>query len=535
VDRVGAKAREARGAEPPAARGDGHDVPATPRRRRPGSAGGPLRHHARRGHAPSARRGGEARRRDGAAVELPGLRRARLARRERPRDPPAAREADASDRRIRHDLPAGLLGPRGTDPYAFAADVSAGDLFDEGSTPARASTTWTRSPARWRGGAGQRAPVARPLRGTLRARGLVSDLELFEGFGPLRRGGDAHPPMGPRRLATASVGLPEGPDAGRHAGEEPDLRARPLEDRGQPSPQPVAASRGRHAARRVAPRPRGLLALDRFHPRDDLRPEPSLLSPESCSPAPARDRQKELLPAPGGGSGDVASPGGASRRLPRRPGGADDRRDRPHARAPLPHAAAAARVDSRAPGEAGARPVSPRAPAPHGVRRGLRVGRRPAPRRAPSLLASPGVPAAGGVGRLPAVAGGSASRRAPGSAAPGGRRPEALRAVARKTGASGLSRPRGQLPSARQLPAGPRAGRRPRVADEHRPGPPRQSAPRTSAGSASKSARPPGGVRSDRARRGYRGHLYNWYETTTLSRSSRGTSRRWTAATSRAT
>ena len=112
---------------------------APPRPRRP------LRHHSRRRHPAAARRGLASGRHDRASAQpghssMPGAARGRGL-----RHPPAARDADAARPTGGSIFQRIFSGPAGVDPYASAVSDVYQDLFGEGSTRARASTTSTLS------------------------------------------------------------------------------------------------------------------------------------------------------------------------------------------------------------------------------------------------------------------------------------------------------------------------------------------------------------------------------------------------------
>ena len=500
---------------------------------------GPLRHHARRGHAPSARRGAEARRRDGASAELPGLRRARLARRERPRDPPAARDADAADRRIRHDLPAGLLGPARNRPVRLRrlrrlpGPLRRGIYTGKGIYDVDAF-------ARAHGGAGAgrtRSCQPRPLRGTLRARGPRLRPRALRGF-PAHYGvgGDAHRTAGSAATGSCSRGSSRRSRRRRHAGENPisalgrwKIARQPRRSLSPPPRSPRCSPRGCSA-------PRDAWLWTAFIRRDDLRPEPLSPSPESCSPRAGAGSPRGATSGAWRRIWRLASPGGASRRLPRRPGRADDRRDRrARSRASSSRGGGCSSGLPRA-RRSGGLDLALRAPAPHGVRRGLRRRRLlPSPRSVPL---APGVPAAGRVGRLA----GRGEVGQPSAARRGKRSPW------RKTTGSPARRRPEDLALLRDFP-GPADNflppdnfqQDPEPVVAHRTSPTNIGLGLLSAVCAAdlgwigvEDARPPGGgVRSDRARRALpRPSLQLVRDDDAASRSSRGTSRRWTAATS---
>ena len=251
----------------------GHDLPAAGAAGAAGAPGHPLRDHARRRHPAAAGGRAPAGRDDGAPAEP-----ARL----RSREPGASSKGTrCSSRASTPTLPETggarssssiFSGPRGIDPYAFAVSDVYQDLFGEGSTPARASTTSTPSSARSPAGAGEHAALPRPLRGPLRARRARLRRRALRGLpGPLRGGGRRASTAGCAATGSCCPGSPAGPGSAASR----DSAHRPLEDAGQPAAQPLGARRpSRTLLARLVPAGRRRAALDALRAR---RPLPSAL------------------------------------------------------------------------------------------------------------------------------------------------------------------------------------------------------------------------------------------------------------------
>ena len=170
LDGVGAEARQARGAQRPPPRLDRdqhvHDRPGVV----DAAAGRPLRGHARRGHAPSARSRRAARRDHGAPAEPAPGRSADPSGDRRSRRPPAAHHGLPPGRARGVDLPADLLRP-GRDRSVLVGGlrrlpghVRRGHLHREGHLRRRCLPCGAGQP-RTR----QHAPEPRPVRRDLRS------------------------------------------------------------------------------------------------------------------------------------------------------------------------------------------------------------------------------------------------------------------------------------------------------------------------------------------------------------------------------
>ena len=98
-------------------------------------------------------------------------------------------------------------GPRGVDPYAFAVSDVYQDLFGEGIYTGKGIYDVDAFERALNERVPENTQLSHDLFEGLFARaGLVSDIELFEGFpGPLRSGRRAPAPLGARRLATVAV------------------------------------------------------------------------------------------------------------------------------------------------------------------------------------------------------------------------------------------------------------------------------------------------------------------------------------------
>ncbi len=207
MDGLGTQAREVARAEPAAPRRDGHFLPAARVRHAGGARGSPLRDHARRrfpapegGRAPAGRH-------DRPPAEHPAIRPDRRPRRRGARDPSASGHPDAARDGIRDLLPARLLGaPRHRSlrlrrVRRLPGPLRRGDLHGQGHLRRGCVRGSSRRP-----GAGERAAIARPLRGPLRARRVrVGRRALRRLPGSLRSRGVAPAPLGPGRLAAPAV------------------------------------------------------------------------------------------------------------------------------------------------------------------------------------------------------------------------------------------------------------------------------------------------------------------------------------------
>ena len=488
-------------------------------------AGRPLRHHPRRRHAAAARRRATPGRHDGAPAEpaasstpAPAASStatrccSRGSRRRCPRIATARSSSGSSP------------GPAAIDPYASAVSDVYQDLFGEGSYTGKGIydvDAFERGARRTR--PGERAPQPRSLRGPLRARRARHRHRALRGVpGPLRGRGRAPAPLGARRLAAPALDAP-----GRHPrGSAADLDPadRPLEDARQPAPDPVGARRRAHRCSSAGCSRRPPARVDGVRPRHHraagapprVRRASFRSGGHLQAEPPARRRR---------GPRDRGVPDRARHHLPRPPGVADERRDRAHARAPLRHAPAPARVGDRGAGQVGRSiPDSPAfyrrmgggvvLAAAAGALVVLVAAGQPRGLAAPFLAA---------LGLSPAVA-----RRislppravAPATALAGGRARRCARPPAAPGASSRPSSGRRHVLPPDNFQEDPRAGRRaPHVADQHRPLPARDGrGPRLRLDRASSTWSSASRRRSRRCARleRFRGHLYNWYDTTDL-------------------
>ena len=210
LDGLGAQARQAARAQPPAARRDRHELPAV---------GGAAAARCRRASATSSRstptRGCPC----GAARALVGtmahpLNRPRFDPRVGPRRrglrrPPAARHADAAGATARARSSSGSSsGPCGHRPVRRRrSPTSTRTSSARAPTPARASTTSTPSRRRSPGRVPENALLSHDLfEGIFARAGLVTDIEFFEEFpSHYEVAARAPAPLGARRLAAAAV------------------------------------------------------------------------------------------------------------------------------------------------------------------------------------------------------------------------------------------------------------------------------------------------------------------------------------------
>ena len=167
-----------------------------------------LRGDARCRYAPAARHRAPAGRHDGAPTECAGF------------DARSGRVVDGYailQPRVAPSLPLGYEGSRyqrlvsgagGIDPYASAVSDVYQDLFGEGSTSARASTTSTPSRRRWRARSRERAAQPRSVRGHLRAGRARFGHRSRRRVSRALRGGHRSPAsLGARRLAAAALAI----------------------------------------------------------------------------------------------------------------------------------------------------------------------------------------------------------------------------------------------------------------------------------------------------------------------------------------
>ena len=531
LDRLGAQARQAARAEPPAARRDRHDLP------RRSAAAPPV--------VPAGVRyvitlDADTRLPRGAARRLVGtmahpLNRPRLDPAQRPRRRGLrACSSRASRRRCRSAARARSFqrvfsGPGGIDPYASAVSDVYQDLFGEGSYTGKGIYDVDAFEAALAGRVPENALLSHDLfEGIFARAGLVSDIEVFEEF--------------PARYDVAA--------ARQHRWARGDWqllpwilrRGRASQRAGAPRSRCSAAGRcsttcgarcsapaaflalvgGLDAAARAPPRSGrafvlATLALPALLPAARRASLPRRLGISKRSHLRARRRPISALALRRSAFAVDAA---------RAPGLADDRRDRAHAAAACVVRRRPARVGDRRAGEA--RPAARTAPASTGGWPAASRWRSPA--RSLVACARPGALAASRrrssslwllspvVARLgqPAAAARRARRRS--------RPPTRARcaAIARRTwrffetfvDAGGPHAP------ARQLPGGPEAGRRaPDLADEHRPLPALDG--RRARLRLARHCSTPSSASRRRSRRWtrlerFRGHFYNWYDTRDL-------------------
>ena len=236
-------------------------------------------------------------------------------------------------------------GDPGLDLYARATSDVYQDLFGEGIYVGKGIYDPVAFEHSLRGRVPENAVLSHDLFEGIHGRAaLVTDVVLFEGYPDrLPQLLAASPPLGPGRLAAASLARPPGPPRGRRPSAEPAVADLALEDRRQSPTHAARPDAARLPARRLARVSRGGRRVDRHRgagargsppDRGDGRPalgEPGL-GPASGAPgrdAPAQARVDALAPA----RGLLATP----RRRPRG-------RDRAHAR-PSPSPPPSPRVD----------------------------------------------------------------------------------------------------------------------------------------------------------------------------------------------
>ena len=382
LDGLGAKARKAAGAEPPAARSDRHLVPASGPGRGAGALGHPVRDHARRGLASAPRGGPPAGRNDCPSAQPPRLRRGGVASRRGARPPPAPGDTHAARSGMGHALSARLLGPAGHRSVRLRGvgrvpgSFRRGDLHGQGDL----RRGRVRAGAR-RSGAGEHPALPRPLRGAVRPRRIRLGRRALRGIsGRVRGGGVAPAPLGPRRLATSALdpGIAPG-RAGTRRGRR-DSRDRAVEDVRQPPAQSLPAGDVRAAGGRLVPAGRRSRALDGVRARR-VRPSHPFLFLRESLPEAERSRQAQLPARRGRGPGHRPGPGGAAPGAARALGVAARRRDRAHAVAIVRFAPPHARVDSGGAGAPRSRSGRPGALSPDARRARARRRRGRARRR----------------------------------------------------------------------------------------------------------------------------------------------------------
>ena len=272
---LGAQARQDRGVEPPPAGSHGHELHGGGRRRR-GLPRRPLLHHPRLRHAPAPGRREEADRHRRPPAEPAPLRPASRPRHRGLRDPPAPGERDHGERR-RLALRAALRRAHRRRPLHdrglrhVPGPLRRGDLHRQGALRRGCLRRRPRG-ARAR----ERSPLARPLRGAVRAHGPRHRHRgggRLPGERPRPRAPPA--PLGARRLADPVVAVPGRPDPLRPPPQPPAAHL-PLEDPGQPEAKPDGARDRGPAAARVDDPPGKPRALDGRGPgRARLQPLPA--------------------------------------------------------------------------------------------------------------------------------------------------------------------------------------------------------------------------------------------------------------------
>ena len=352
---LGAQARQDRGVEPPPAGSHGHELHGGSRRRRR-LPRRPLLHHARLRHPPAPRRREEADRHRGPSAEPAALRPACRPRHRGLRHPPAPRERDDGERRRLAVRPALRRAHRRRPLHDrglrhLPGPLRRGDLHRQG---ALRRGRVRRGPRGTR--ARERPPLARPLRGALRAH-RPRHRHRGRGRLPLERPRPRAPPapLGARRLADPVVAVPGRPDAFRPAPQPPAAHL-PLEDPRQPEAQPDGArDRGPAAARvdgaarqrgRVDGRAAGGARLQPLsaRPRDHRR---SAAAATVASLPPCRERRRQHGLGAGRSAADV----------PRQSGLGEGARDRADPRPARGHEAPPAGVgDGRGERRTGTRP-----------------------------------------------------------------------------------------------------------------------------------------------------------------------------------
>ena len=371
VDGVGAQARQAPRAEPPAARRHRHDASCR-RRRAVAPSGRPLRHHARRRHAPAARRGASG---WSARWRIRSIGRG-FDRGRRPRRRGLRACSSRASRRRCPDGEGSLFQRLSSGPGGHRS--VRGGRVRRLPGPLRRRLVHRQGHlrrGRVRGGAGgtgagERAAEPRSLRGDLRARRPGDRRRAVRERSLALRGRGGPPaPLGARRLAAAAVDL---------CGDARACRVdRALEDARQPAAHAVGAGRLPDAWSRGWMLP---------------APSPAVVDAPSSwrrSPCPRSCRcSSGLLPRRRGISkrSHVRAVGrdvvlavsqiGAHGHDARAPGLADERRDRAHARSPVRDAPPAAGMGDRGAGEGRAPPRSPRLLPANGRRRSRSPPRR---------------------------------------------------------------------------------------------------------------------------------------------------------------
>ena len=413
VDGVGAQAREAPRAEPPAPGRHRHDLPGDRGRARHGPRGRPLRHHAGRGHPPAARRREPPGRHHGASPQPSPTRRRPRSRRGRLRRAPAARHATPARARGL-PLPASVVGPVRDRPLRrrrvrrLPGPLRGGVVHRQGHL--------RRGRIRGRpGGQGPRehAPEPRPVRGDLRA-GRPGDRRrgVRERSLALRGRGRPPAPVGARGLAAPSVDRWPRLARLRAGGRRPDPGDRALEDAGQPSPDALGAGGLPDAGRGMGvatPRSR---RVDGVRPRDDRPPRASFHRLGLDPPGPwhlqaqPRARHRAGSRARRGADGVRGDDAGA-------PGLADDRRHRTDADPRVRDPPRPAGMGVRGPGALGAsaRPAG-LLRADGGGRRARRRGGERGRVAGPPRRCPPRWPSSSSGSRHPASLDGSACPRA---------------------------------------------------------------------------------------------------------------------------
>ncbi len=352
---LGAQARQDRGVEPPPARSHGHELLGGGRRRRR-LPRRPLLHHPRLRHAPAAGRREEADRHRRPPAEPAPLRPAPRPRHRGLRDPPAPRERDHGERR-RLAVRAALRRAHRRRPLHdrglrhVPGPLRRGDLHRQGALR-RGRVRGRPRGARAR----ERPPLARPLRGAVRAhrpRHRHRGRGRLPGERPRPRAPPA--PLGARRLADPVVAVPDRPHPLRPAPQPPAAHL-PLEDPRQPETQPDGARDRGPAAARVDDPPGKPLALDGRGP-GRARLQPLSAGPEDPRRSAAAAAVARLPPRGEGGREHGAGADRPAADVPREPGLGEGARDRPDPRPAGGHEAPPAGVgDGRGERRAGTPP-----------------------------------------------------------------------------------------------------------------------------------------------------------------------------------
>ena len=131
-------------------------------------------------------------------------------------------------------------GPSGIDPYASAVSDVYQDLFREGSYTGKGIYDIDAFEAAMAGKVPENALLSHDLfEGIFARAALASDIELFDDFpSHYEAGCRASTPLGPRRLAVASVDRRAGPRVRRKPPPHQDACIQPLEDDRQSAPHP---------------------------------------------------------------------------------------------------------------------------------------------------------------------------------------------------------------------------------------------------------------------------------------------------------